>query len=459
MKNYDALIIGFGKGGKTLAADLGKRGWKVAMIERSEKMYGGTCINIACIPTKALIHSAKLVTYRNLQTFGQKAGEYKTAIENKNQVTSFLRQKNFDNLNNDPNIEVYTGEASFISSKEVRVKSREGEERLSADKIFIDTGAETVVPPIEGLKESKQVYTSTSIMEMETLPEKLVIIGGGYIGLEFASMFANFGTGVTVLESYPALLSREDEDIAVAVQQTLEKKGIRFKVDTQVIAVKDTGESTEISYRNRTTQQEEVLKTDAVLVATGRRPATSALNLEAAGVKTDSKNGAIIVDERLRTNIPGIWALGDVKGGLQFTYISLDDYRIIRDQLFGEDRRQWDDRFPVAYSVFIDPPLSRVGLTEKEAKEKGHEVWVKKMLVASIPRARVLGSTEGLLKSVVDAKTGKILGCSLFCTDSEEVINIVSLAIKAGLDYKCLRDHIYTHPTMGESLNDLFAFG
>lgn len=457
MKNYDAIIIGFGKGGKTLASDLGKRGWNVALVERSAQMYGGTCINIACIPTKALIHSAKIAGYRPLQDFGQKSEEFRKAIGQKNEITAFLRKKNFDNLNNNPQVDLYTGEAAFRSDKVIEVKTEKETLLLTAEKIFINTGAETVIPPIEGIEETENVYTSTSIMELKRLPERLVIIGGGYIGLEFASMFAGFGSRVTVLESYPHLLSREDPDIAEAVRSTLEKKGIVFRVNTQVLSVKNAGDRVSVNCRDAAKGEEYAVEAEALLVATGRRPATSSLRLETTGIKTD-KHGAIVVNEKLQTSVAGVWALGDVKGGLQFTYISLDDYRIIREQLFGENDRTVSDRQPVAYSVFIDPPLSRIGLTEKEARAQGYEVLVKKIDVATIPRARVLGGTEGVLKSVVDAADGKILGCSLFCVDSEEVINTVSVAIKAELDYTFLRDQIYTHPTMSESLNDLFTF-
>lgn len=457
MKHYNAIIIGFGKGGKILAADLAKRGQKVAMVERSSGMYGGTCINIACIPTKALIHQAKVNGYKHLTNFEQKAQAYQEAIAKKNEITAFLRKKNFDMLNDLPNVDVYTGVGSFISSTEVEVTTETEKFVLSGDKFFINTGSLPVIPPIKGIRESQRVYTSTTLMELERLPERLVIIGGGYIGLEFASMFAEFGSKVVVLESYSQLIGREDRDIADAVKKVMESKGVEFRLNAQVQEITDTDEETIVSYRDVAKTTEHSLFADAILVATGRKPNTESLNPGAAGVQTDER-GAVIVDEHLQTATPNIWAIGDVKGGLQFTYISQDDYRIIREQLFGKGKRSIADRDPVAYSVFIDPPLSRIGMTEKEAIEKGYEVKSKTILVATIPRARVLGGVDGLLKSVVDVNTGQILGCSLFCVNSSEMINTVSVALKAGLDYTFLRDQIYTHPSMTESLNDLFHF-
>lgn len=457
MEHYYAIIIGFGKGGKLLAADLAKRGHKVAMIEKSAAMYGGTCINTACIPTKALIHQAKMIECKALGSFEEKAEAYRKAIAEKNEITAFLRQKNFHMLDDLPDADVITGVGSFISPQEIEVTTETEKKRLSADYFFINTGAEPVIPPIRGIRESSRIYTSTSLMESELLPERLVIIGGGYIGLEFASMFAEFGSKVIVLESNAGIASREDDEIADAVKQVLEKKGIEFRMNARVEEISDTDEETIVSFRDVVEQKEHSVFADAVLIATGRRPVTESLNPGAAGVQTDER-GAIVVDEYLKTTAPHIWAIGDVKGGLQFTYISQDDYRIIREQLFGNGNRTITDREPVVYSVFIDPPLSRIGMTEKEAVEKGYKVKTKTITVASIPRARVLGGTDGLLKSVVDADSGKILGCTLFGADSSEMINTVTLAIKAGLDYAFLRDQIYTHPSMSEAFNDLFSF-
>lgn len=456
MNAFDVIIIGFGKGGKTLAAEFAKRGQKVAIIERSDKMYGGTCINIGCIPTKTLVHQAKMASALKDATFEERSEFYRNAVSVKESVTSALRNKNYHNLADNPNVTVYTGIGSFVSADVVAVRTATEEIRLTSKQIIINTGAETVIPPIEGVAGNPFVYTSTSIMELADLPRRLVIIGGGYIGLEFASMYASFGSQVTVLESYPELIAREDRDIAASVKETLEKKGIVFRMNAKVQSVNRVEDKAIVTFADSQTNEVFVLEADAVLLATGRRPNTKDLNLEVAGVEVDVR-GAIIVDEYLKTTNPNIRAVGDVKGGLQFTYISLDDYRIVREDLFGDKERRTGDRNPVSYSVFIDPPLSRIGLNEEEARWQNRDIIVKKLPVMAIPRAKTLGETDGLLKAIIDKNTGKILGCVLFAPDSGEVINTVAIAMKTGQDYTFLRDFIFTHPSMSEALNDLFS--
>ena len=457
MNAFDVIIIGFGKGGKTLAAEFAKRGQKVAIIERSDKMYGGTCINIGCIPTKTLVHQAKMASALKDATFEERSEFYRNAVSVKESVTSALRNKNYHNLADNPNVTVYTGIGSFVSADVVAVRTATEKIRLTSKQIIINTGAETVIPPIEGVAGNPFVYTSTSIMELADLPRRLVIIGGGYIGLEFASMYASFGSQVTVLESYPELIAREDRDIAASVKETLEKKGIVFRMNAKVQSVNRVEDKAIVTFADSQTSEVFVLEADAVLLATGRRPNTKDLNLEVAGVEVDVR-GAIIVDEYLKTTNPNIRAVGDVKGGLQFTYISLDDYRIVREDLFGDKERRTGDRNPVSYSVFIDPPLSRVGLNEEEARRQNRDIIVKKLPVMAIPRAKTLGETDGLLKAIIDKNTGKILGCVLFAPDSGEVINTVAVAMKTGQDYTFLRDFIFTHPRMSEALNDLFSY-
>ena len=361
-----------------------------------------------------------------------------------------LRKKNYHNLADNPYITVYTGTGSFEDKEVVKITTGSEVLRIKAPQIFINTGSETVIPPIDGIKDNPSVYTSTSIMEMKELPERLVIVGGGYIGLEFASMYASFGAKVTVLESYPQFISREDRDIADSVKETLEKKGISFILNAKVQEIKGNT----VVYRNAENGETHVLDADAILLATGRRPNTRELRLEAAGVEVNER-GAIIVDEFLKTTNPQIRAIGDVKGGLQFTYISLDDYRIIREDLFGKQQRTLNDRDPVSYSVFIDPPLSRIGMSEEEARKAGRNFKVNKLPVTAIPRAKTLGETDGLFKVIIDTDTNRILGCTLFGPESSEIINLVTFAMKTGQEYTFLRDFIFTHPSMSESLNDL----
>lgn len=456
IKKYDAIIIGFGKGGKTLAADFANHGWSVAVVERSDKMYGGTCINIGCIPTKTFVHLSKVARYHDYKTFEEYARAYQDAVAEKREVTSFLRNKNFDNLNSKDAVTVFTGVASFRSPYVIEVKTDTETFEIEGRKIIINTGASTVIPSIKGIENNPFIYTSTSVMELDKLPRRLVIVGGGYVGLEFASIYANFGSRVTVLEGGDRFIPREDRDIADAVKSVLEKKSIDIRLNAVVQEIGHDAEKATVIYRDALTGETVRVEAEAVLLATGRRPNTTDLNLQAAGIKLTDR-GAIEVDDHLHTNVNNIWAVGDVRGGLQFTYLSLDDYRIIRDDLFGDGRRKVTDRVAVAYSVFIDPPLSHVGMTEEEARRSGRNIKVGKIPAAAIPRARTIGQTEGMLKTVVDVDTNQILGCTLFCAEASEVINLVSLAMRLDNDYVFLRDNIFTHPSMSEALNDLYS--
>lgn len=459
-QKYEAVVIGFGKGGKTLASYLGNKGIDVAVIEQSKAMYGGTCINIACIPSKALALAAEGAYKSRFSNFEEKAAYYQKSLADKDELVSFLRQRNYDNLNNNPHVTVIDGKASLVTPYDVHVDNSNGEDaplRIHAEKIFINTGSLPFIPAIEGLQESKRVFSSTSLMELQRLPRRLVIIGGGYIGLEFASIYAAFGSSVTLVERNETLLRSQDRDIAEAVKTALEKRGVEFlmSASAQKIYDQDDGAIVEILDNENDPKQ---LTADAILVAVGRVPNTLGLSLENAGVQVDAR-GFIIVDEFLRTSVPNIWAIGDVNGGPQFTYISLDDYRIIRDQLDGNTKKPHStkDRLHVPYSIFIHPTLSRIGLSEAEALQAGYEFQVVKMPAAAVPRAQQLHETEGLLKAIVDQKTGSILGCSLFCADSSEVINVVQMAMQTGASFETLRDSIYTHPSMSEALNDLLS--
>ncbi|MFR2404887.1 MAG: FAD-dependent oxidoreductase [Eubacterium callanderi] len=453
MKHYDAVIIGFGKGGKTLAGSLAGMGKKVAMIEKSDKMYGGTCINVGCIPTKSLVNSAKASVIQKPGSYEEKNRLYWEAVEEKRRLTGMLRKKNFDKLNDLDNVTVYNGLGSFVSANRVKIETAEETLEVEGDQIFINTGSVSVIPPIKGIEGNPYVYTSDSLMELDVLPKRLAIIGGGYIGLEYASMYTDFGAEVTVYQIEDKLIPREDRDIAEAIQKAFEDKGVHFEMNVQTEEIENAGSEAVVHYKKDGTAL--TAGADAVLIATGRKPNTEGLNLEAAGVEKTPR-GAVKVDEKLRTSVPNIWAMGDVAGGLQFTYVSLDDFRIVKDQLTGSGKRASSDR-TVPYSVFIDPPFSRVGLNEEEAAAQGYHVKIAKLPAAAIPKAQVLRKPVGLLKAVIDADTNKILGPMLFCEESYEMINIVKLAMDAGLDYTVLRDQIFTHPTMSEALNDLFA--
>ena len=454
MKKYDAVIIGFGKGGKTLAGFLAGKGQNVALIEKSDKMYGGTCINVGCIPSKKLLNSTKVLKNKGLDNVEAKEKFYAESIDNKNALIGALRGKNYEMLASKDTVTVYDGTGSFVSKNVVNVENNGENIQIEGEKIFINTGSTTIIPNIKGISESKHVYTSTSLMELKELPKKLTVIGAGYIGLEFASMYSEFGSEVTVIDMADRLMPREDEEIAERVKAILEAKGIRFLLKSKIEEIADRNGKGYVKISGETGENE--VESDAILVAIGRKPNTEGLNLEAAGVKTDER-GAVAVDETLKTTADNIWAMGDVKGGLQFTYISLDDFRIIRDNVYGNGNRTTLDRNVVPYTTFLSTPLSRVGLSEAQAKDQGYEIKVGKLEAMAIPKGKIEGKSEGLLKVVVDAKTDLILGATLLCHDSHEMINIIALAMKGNLKYQYIRDMIFTHPTMSESLNDLFG--
>lgn len=437
MKRVQNIIIGFGKGGKTLAKFLAQKGEEVLVIEKSNQMYGGTCINIACLPSKRLIIEAA------------NGVDFVDAVNGKNEMTAMLRNKNYHMLADEPTVTVLDGTAMFTGNHQIAVTTKDGEQRFEGQRIFINTGAQPIIPNIPGLKESPAILDSTAAMDQTALPKRLTIIGGGYIGLEFASMFAEYGSAVTVLDSHSDVLLREDEDIRAAVKKDLEDSGVTFETGVQVTRVDDTV----VTYEKDGTSQQ--IAADRILVATGRLANTDGLGLENTDVQLDSR-GNIIVDDHLKTNVDNVWAIGDVKGGLQFTYISLDDFRIIRDQLYGNGQRKVSDRVNVPTSVFITPALSQVGLTEKEAQRQGIKYELKKLPVATIPKARVLQDPRGLFKALIDSQTNQILGATLYGPESYELINTISLAMNNKIPARVLAEQIYTHPTMTESFNDLF---
>lgn len=455
MKQYDAIIIGFGKAGKTLAAELSNRGWQVAVVERSSMMYGGTCPNIACIPTKTLVHEAGIAALLYHDDYPKQANLYKQAIGRKNRLTSFLRNNNYERLSKRPNVTVYTGEGSFVSANIIKVALPEGDIELQGKEIFINTGSTPIIPAIDGIKESQKVYTSTTLLDLNVLPQHLIIVGGGYIGLEFASMYAEFGSKVTLLEGGNRFMPRNDQDIANSVKEVLEKKGIEIHLNARAQSIHDTNDGVTLTYSDVSDGTPYFVDGDAILIATGRKPMIEGLNLQAAGIGVDA-HGAIVVNDQLRTTVPHVWAMGDVKGGPQFTYLSLDDFRIIRDQLFGDKKRDIGDRDPVPYAVFIDPPLAHIGLTEEEALKRGYSFKVSRLPATSVVRSRTLKQTDGVLKAIVNDHSGKIMGCTLFCAEAPEIINIVAMAMKTGQHYTFLRDFIFTHPSMSEGLNELF---
>ena len=457
-QHYDDIIIGGGKAGKTLAPALVADGRKTALVERSLNMIGGGCINIACIPTKTMVASANVAnTVRKSAAYGVKTNtpsvNLAEVIQRKQSVVQGMREMNLHNLETALGHELIIGTARFVAPKTIAVTTTEGNNRLlTAERLFINTGTRPLIPSIPGLAEV-EFLTSESIMELEYLPEHLIVLGSSYIGLEFAQMFRRFGSGVTVIGQSEQILSQQDPDIAIAVQTLLEQDGIEFLLKAKVLRVDRTGNETILQIQ--VGDREITLQGSHLLVAVGRAPNTDSLNLAAAGVATDTR-GFIQVNDRLETNIPGIWALGDINGGPQYTHISLDDYRIIKANLINKGDRSTGDRL-VPSCLFIDPELAHVGLTETEAQQQGYAIRVAKVDVSAVPRARTLGQTDGLLKAIVDADTGRILGCSLLCHEAGEVISTVQMVMQAQMPYTVLRDGILTHPTMTEGLNILFS--
>ncbi|MDL1930880.1 FAD-dependent oxidoreductase [Ligilactobacillus salivarius] len=441
MQEFKNIVIGFGKGGKTLAKNLAAKGESVLVVEKSKKMYGGTCINIACLPSKNMIINA------------QRGINFEDAVKEKDEMTTVLRNKNYHMVADEETATVLDGTAKFIDNHTIEIVLDSGERtEVKGERIFINTGATPIIPQVKGLKESKYILDSTAAMDQNSLPNELVILGAGYIGMEFASMFARYGAKVTVLDTNEKFLKREDDDISEMLFNDLSQDGIEFKLGVKVVEVKDLSDKVEIIYEINGKKQ--TVKADKLLVATGRKPVTEGLGLENTDIELDER-GAIKVDDYLRTTAENVWAIGDVKGGPQFTYISLDDFRIIFDQLYGKGKRKVSDRNLVPYSVFITPALSRVGLNEVEAKNKEIEYKLFKLAATSIPKAKVIGNTRGMYKILVDPDTEEILGATIYGEESYEVINLIALAMKAKLPYTMLRDQIYTHPTMTEALNDV----
>lgn len=457
MEKFDYIVLGGGKGGKTIAIELGRSGKKTAVVEIG--MIGGSCINVACIPTKTMINCAKVAEMtRRSQEYGTFCEDIKVqlpkVIAYKNAVVEDLRELNLHSLTHTDHLELILGEGHFIDSNSIEVMLNDGTKRiLTADKIIINTGSRPSIPDITGI-DSFEYLTSKSIMELTTLPEHLIIIGGGYIGLEFAQMFARFGSKITIINHGPQILSNEDEDVANEIKTYLEQDMITIHVDTQPIEIKKTDHTLDIFCRDKQGKKFTIQGTH-LLVATGRKANTEKLNLEAAKVAID-KRGFITVNEKLQTSNPNIWALGDVNGGPQFTHVSFDDFRIVRSQLLEDGCRTTKNRL-IPYTLFIDPQLGRVGLTEKRAKELNIAYKVAKMPVKAIPRAKTMGETKGFFKVLVSETDETILGAAILCEEAGEVLGTIQVAMIGKLTYRCLGDAIFSHPTLVEGLNLLFA--
>ena len=405
MEQFDAAIIGFGTAGLALGGALADDGQNIVVVEQSDTMYGGACVNNACIPTKALVESARLTAAVG-GSIVEREERYTAAVDDMKELRSASRERNYRALADRENVDVIDGRASFANATHLTVATASGTRSIEAKRIFIDTGSLPKLPSIPGI-DSPRVFVSSSLIELPTLPRQLVIIGGGYVGLEFASFYTDFGAQVTILQNSDAILAHEDPETAEAVRRSLEDRGVTIVYDAHVTHI-------------------------------------------------DDEHDQVLVFEHLRTTADNVWAMGDVTGGMQFTYIAYDDFRIVASDLLGDGSRTTKNRGAIPYCTFVHPPFARVGMTADEARKAGYSVQVYKLPAEKISQARILQDPVGLMKAVVDANSGVLLGMDLFCEDAQELVNTVKLVMDARIPASVLQSAVFTHPSMTEAFNNLF---
>jgi pyruvate/2-oxoglutarate dehydrogenase complex dihydrolipoamide dehydrogenase (E3) component len=465
-KSFDAIVIGSGQGGTPLCQALAGAGMRTAIVEREH--VGGTCINEGCTPTKTMVASARVAYLaRRGADYGVHTGELKINLakvrERKRAIVDSFRNGSQSRIEKTKTLELIFGEVEFTGPKAILVRKKDGEQlTLTADKFFINAGCRPAVPKIEGL--DKVTYlNSTSIMELDAVPEHLLVLGGGYIGLEFGQMFRRFGSRVTIVQSGAQLLAGEDKDVAEAVLTILREDGIEVFLNSRAVAVAKSDNRIKLTLCEAGKERDSTAGDDNVraitgthlLVATGRVPNTESLRTSVAGIATD-KHGFIQVNDRLETSAPGVFVLGDIKGGPAFTHISYDDFRIIRTNVIEKRSASIKDRL-VPYTLFIDPQLGRVGMSETEARATGHKIRVAKMPMSYVARALELDESRGLMKVIVDAESSQMLGAAILGIEGGEIMAQVQLAMMGKLPYTVLKDAVFAHPTLAESLNNLFG--
>ena len=444
-EKFDAIIIGTGQSGPSLAARMTREGMKTAIIER--KLFGGTCVNVGCIPTKALVASARAAY------MARRGADFGVAIDGsiavdmkqvKARKDGIVRQSNegvTNWLKNMNNLTVYEGHGRLQSATSVRVDG----DLLEAERIVLNVGGRAVVPDMPGVADVDYL-TNSSMMEVDFLPDHLVIIGGSYIGLEFAQMYRRFGSRVTVVEMGDRLIARDDEDVSAAVKEILEAEGVEVRLNAECVALAKRGDGVAVTASCEPGPEEVV--GSHVLLAVGRRPNTDDLGLDKAGVETGPR-GFIVVDDQLRTNVPGIWAIGDVNGRGAFTHTSYNDFEILVANMFDDDPRRVSDRI-TTYGLFIDPPLGRVGMTEREVRESGRKALIGKMMMTRVGRARERGETQGFMKILIDAETKRVLGAAILGIGGDEVVHSLIDVMYADAPYTVIQRATHIHPTVTE---------
>ncbi len=443
MHNYDAIVIGSGQGGNPLAHKLADLDWKVALVEREH--LGGSCVNYGCTPTKTMIASARVAhVARRAGELGVQVGDVRVnlpeIVARKNNIVRQWRDGQEAQAEKRPTLDLHRGHGCFSGPHTVEVDGR----TLNSEHIFIDTGTRPRVPNISGIHRVPYL-TNRTVMDLEEVPDHLIVLGGAYVGLEFGQMFRRFGSRVTVVDHNDRIISREDPEVSEALRDALEAEGIGFRLNRTLQAAAPVGEGIEV-----TLSGDEVLTGTHLLVATGREPNTDDLGLEAAGVETDGR-GFIKVNERLETNVLGIWAIGDVKGGPAFTHISFDDHLVIFDGLIHGKDRSIAGRI-VPYALFTDPELGRVGMTEAQARAAGYRLKIGSIPMSRVARAIERDETAGLMKVVIDADTDRILGAAILGVDGGELVQILMTLMLAGAPWTVLKQAVYIHPTLAEGL-------
>jgi len=445
MKHYDAIVIGSGQAGSPLSHKLADQGWKVALVEKDH--LGGSCVNYGCTPTKTMVASARIAHYaRRAAEFGVHTGEVAInlpeIVDRKNKIVAQWRGGQERNVAKRPTLDLFRGHGRFVDARTISVNG----EQLQADRIFINTGTRPRVPPIPGL-DDVEYLTNRNVMDVTELPEHLIVLGGSYIGLEFGQMFRRFGSRVTVIEALDQLIVREDADVAEALQTALESEGMLFRLGSRAASVArtDGGIAVTLSLPEGGT---ETLTGSHLLVAIGRVPNSDDLGLDAAGISSDA-GGYITVNDRLETNVSGIWAMGDVKGGPAFTHIAYDDFMVIFDKLIHGKDGSIAGRL-VPYALFTDPELGRVGLTETQARKAGFNLKIGKIPMSHVARAIERDETAGLMKVVIDADTDRILGAAILGSEGGELVQILMALMMADAPWTLFEKSVYIHPTLAE---------